>query len=120
MWTYEQRTGHLSLNGILKGTGYSGHDAGVNNPALESVHDVGPIPRGKYVIGQFFDDPGGKGPTVAHLTPVDGTHTFGRGGFMIHGDNSAGNRSASHGCIILARFLRESVRDSGDADMEVL
>ena len=69
----------------------------------------GPIPRGKWEIGAFFDDPGGKGQVVAHLTPCDGTETFGRSGFLIHGDNSALNHSASEGCIVAPRVIREQI-----------
>jgi hypothetical protein len=69
----------------------------------------GPIPRGAWTIGEFFDDPGGKGPVVAHLTPCEGTETFGRSGFMIHGDNQALNHSASEGCIVAPRFIRDQI-----------
>src|SRR5882762_4348724 len=102
MWSYSVANGNLSHDGVFVGAGYSGHDNGVqngiNNPDLENVHDVGPIPRGNYTIQPFFDDTGGKGPIVAHLDPEPGTEVFARSGFMIHGDNSTGNRSASHGC----------------------
>ena len=70
---------------------------------------VGPIPRGAWRIEPFRDDPGGKGPVVAHLTPIEGTETFGRAGFMIHGDNSALNHSASEGCIVAPRFIRDQI-----------
>jgi hypothetical protein len=44
-WTYKQSTGELDHNGAAIGAGYSGHGAGLNNPAMQNVHDVGPIPR---------------------------------------------------------------------------
>jgi hypothetical protein len=69
----------------------------------------GPIPRGAWTIGLFFDDSGGKGPVVSHLTPRDGTETFGRSGFMLHGDNSAADHTASEGCIVAPRFIREQI-----------
>jgi hypothetical protein len=37
---------------------------------------------------------------------------FGRSGFLIHGDNSKGNSSASNGCIILPRWARLEVAGS--------
>lgn len=120
MWKYSQSTGELlSPAGSSIGVGYSGHGDGVNNPSLQNVHDVGPIPRGVWTIGEFFDDPGGKGPMVAHLIPADGTETFGRSGFMIHGDNSELNHSASEGCIILGKTMRAMVMASGDRTLTV-
>lgn len=112
-WTFNSKTGQLKdWYGNLVGTGYSGHGAGVNNPDMEADADVGPIPRGTYTIGPFFDDPE-KGPMVAHLVPWPGTNDFGRSGFMLHGDNSQGNESASLGCIIMPRGARLSVKNSG-------
>jgi hypothetical protein len=120
MWQFEITSGNLTEpDGTLAGTGYSGHGEGVDNPADEQIPDVGPIPEGQYTIGTFFDDPGGKGPVVCHLYPMPGTDTLGRSGMMIHGDNSEHNQTASHGCIILARPLREAIRDSGDTLLQV-
>ena len=120
MWKYEQSTGQLfNPEGELVARGYSGHGSGLNNPAMQAVHDIGPIPQGEYAIGPFFDDLGGKGPIVAHLVPCVGTQTFGRSGFMIHGDNAQGDRSASHGCVILSRAVRSAIRDSSDEVLQV-
>ncbi|MBS1803530.1 MAG: DUF2778 domain-containing protein [Acidobacteria bacterium] len=103
---YVQATGELLFDGSLLGICYSGHGAGVNNPLYQDVHEFGPIPQGWYTIGKFFDDLGGKGPIVAHLAADDGNQMFGRSGFMIHGDNAKGDRSASEGCIIAGHTLR--------------
>jgi hypothetical protein len=122
-WTYDSGTGALARNGGLVGTGYSGHGPGVNDPTTESMPNVGPIPRGEWTIGPFFNDPE-KGPTVAHLIPDAATATFGRSGFMIHGDTAAdvenGTDLASEGCIILARPIREQIAASGDNDLQVV
>ena len=120
MWSYEIASGQLSQNSVLAGFGYSGHEQGLNSVEHEQVANIGPVPRGTYSIGTFFDDPGGKGPVVAHLTPDAGTNDFGRSGFIIHGDNKAGDHSASHGCIILSRPLREAISASGDRTLEVI
>ncbi len=124
MWTYDSANGNLSHDGNFVGTGYSGHDDGtnngLNNPDLEQMPDIGPIPRGQWTIEPFFDDPGGKGPIVAHLDPKPGTEVFGRSGFMIHGDNPARNHSASHGCIILDHPYRVQIQTSADSDLEVV
>lgn len=127
MWTYHSDTGIVEHNGVTIGRGYSGHAPngpgvapdGINNPALESDPDVGPIPRGDYTIGGFFDDLE-KGPIVANLTPLPATQTFGRSGFMIHGDNPAMDETASLGCIILAHPIRAMIASSGDASLEVV
>lgn len=121
MWTYQQSTGDLTdPQGVFMGKGYSGHGQGLDNPADEQIRAVGPLPCGWYTIGAFFDDPGGKGPIVAHLAPSQGTETFGRSGFMIHGDNSEGNHSASEGCIVLNRSLRKAIAASGDTALQVI
>lgn len=119
MWTFNSANGNLSHNGALVGNGYSGHEDGYLNPIMSHVHNLGPIPSGYWRIGEFFDDPGGKGPIVTQLTPDADTEVFGRAGFMIHGDNREFNHSASHGCIILQRSLREQIRDSGDTQLFV-
>jgi hypothetical protein len=127
MWTYHSDSGVIEHNGQPISRGYSGHAPngrgvapdGVNNPALESDPDVGPIPRGQYEIGEFFDDPE-KGPIVAHLTPLPETCTFNRSGFMIHGDNVANNQSASLGCIILMHTIRVMIATSGDVSLMVV
>jgi hypothetical protein len=116
LWTYVRRgaggRGCLLCDGTVRGEGYSGHGEGLNEPSAESETGVGPIPAGRYAIGAFFDHPR-LGPCVARLLPLPGTVTFGRSGFFIHGDNAAMDHGASDGCIVLARPLRESIRDSG-------
>ena len=119
-WTYEVSTGKMTTpQGFTLGECYSGNGAGLNNSAMEAVHDVGPIPRGQYQIGDFFEDPQ-KGPIVAHLTPVPPFDALGRSGFMIHGDNQLLNHSASEGCIVAARFIREQISESEDTILEVV
>lgn len=118
MWTYNSANGNLSHNGELVGTGYSGNGLGLNNPSLEADPDVGPIPRGMYTIGDFFTDPE-KGPLVARLTPQPGTNEFGRSGFELHGDNAELNHSASKGCIVMGRPIRQAIANSGDIELIV-
>jgi hypothetical protein len=47
------------------------------------------------------------------LEPDAGTDTRGRAGFLIHGDNTAMDHTASHGCIILPRATRLTI-DASD------
>ena len=115
----------VNPSGCRVGLGYSGRGAGLNNPAEQEAACVGPIPQGEWTIGRFFDDPStkanphGKGLIVAHLVPAAGTETFGRRGFMVHGDNAAGDHTASEGCIILPRVLREMLLASSDRTLTV-
>lgn len=119
-WKYEQTTGNLiDPSGKLIGKGYSGNGADLDNSSDQQIKNHGPIPQGLWTIQTFVDDPGGKGLLVTHLTPAFGTNTFGRTGFMIHGDNSNVNHTASEGCIILAKPLRELISSSTDRTLEV-
>src|SRR5437763_1203410 len=120
MWKYEQASGKLiNPAGSVICLGYSGRGEGLNNASMQHVGGVGPIPQGAWEVGRFSDDLGGKGRLVCNLVPADGTETHGRSGFMIHGDNSHGDRSASHGCIILPRLIREQILASSDRTLEV-
>jgi hypothetical protein len=122
-WIFSTTTGDLTQNGTVIGHGFSGYGTGLMDPDLEMVQDVGPIPRGSWTIGPFFDDPE-KGPLVADLTPSPDTDVYGRSGFMLHGDTAAdvenGTQLASHGCIVLARSIRELIAASGDAELQVI
>ena len=121
MWQYSQSTGALTApDGSLAGSGYSGHGTGVNAPQMQNVADVGPIPQGLWFIGAPYTDPE-KGPLVMRLEPDSATETFGRSGFLIHGDlvGHVGAKLASHGCIILAHALRQAIANSGDSTLEV-
>jgi hypothetical protein len=116
-WTYSQSTGELELNNKHVAKGYSGTHAGRNNPIMQTKHNVGPIPQGTYTIGRPHDTTT-HGPYVMRLTPLPGTHTFGRAGFLIHGDNK--KHDASHGCIILDRIARHHVWSSGVRVIQVI
>lgn len=119
-WTYVQATGELRhSDSTTRAVGYSGHGEGLNNSAMEHIPRVGPIPRGRWTIGAPRDSER-VGPFAMPLTPDDDTATFGRTLFLIHGDNRKRDRSASHGCIILPRVIREEIWESADTDLEVI
>lgn len=122
MWTWDQSAGELRHNGRLVAKGYSGAGEGRNNPELEHVRQVGPIPRGRWKIGSPRNSKA-IGPYVLPVFAVDGqlddVHArTRRSAFRIHGDNRTG--TASKGCIILARPIREQIWKSGDRDLEVV
>jgi len=116
-WVYSQSTGRVTRNNQVEGQGYSGTGAGRDNGAMQNVRDVGPIPRGRYQIGAAHDTQT-HGPHVMGLTPLQGTQTFGRDNFLIHGDNR--RHDASTGCVILDRALRDRISASGDTVLEVV
>lgn len=118
-WKYSQKTGNLSYNDKVVGLGYAGFGEGVNNPAAQAIPDVGPIPRGFYNIGVAFTHPKA-GPITMRLTPKEGTDTFGRSGFLIHGDSASMDHTASHGCIIQNRSVRAAIAVSNDRTLEVV
>lgn len=118
MHLYAQSTGRLSRDGGFEGSGYSGFGQGLNDPDFEAIPNVGPIPRGLWKIERWDDHHGEKGPVVAVLSPV-GHDAHGRSAFLIHGDNDLGNHTASHGCIIMSRPVREKMRRSGDTELTV-
>ena len=118
MWTYSQGTGALlDPSGRKVATGYSGKGQGKNNCDMQHVRGVGPIPQGLWVIGKPHDSKA-VGPFAMRLVPVPGTETFNRTAFLIHGDNRDG--TASEGCIILPRRIRNLIWDSGDRKLKVV
>jgi len=132
-WVYVQSTGQMyyqptaNLGGgppqPIGGPMYAGHGAGVNNPALDFVPSVGPLPTGGYTIGQQQNNLTGAGlslPGSMRLTPDVDNWMHGRSGFLIHGDNNAGNRSASEGCIIQPRSIRDLIGVSQDRRLRVI
>lgn len=119
MWTYKQSSGELSLDGQHVANGYSGFGEGKNNPAMQDVPDVGPIPVGQYTIGPSYHDTH-HGPVVMHLCQHAQNEMFGRDGFLIHGDSVEHFGSASHGCIILRRDIREQISASKDRQLTVV
>jgi Protein of unknown function (DUF2778) len=119
VWRYEQSTGRLYHDATFIELGYSGKGAGKNNPSKEGVSNIGPIPRGTYRIGAPFTHRHAGG-NVLRLTPINGTHTYGRDGFLIHGDSIAQPGAASNGCIIERSTVRTQIWNSGDHTLEVV
>jgi hypothetical protein len=119
-WTYQQDTGDLfDPDGSLVGVGYSGHPPYVNDHSAEGLVAHGPLPCGRYEIGEAHED-GHLGPVVMRLTPVPPFDALGRTLIDCHGDNDQQNHTASDGCLILARFLRELLAASADRIIDVV
>lgn len=112
MWLYYQHNGALFLDGEFVATGYSGIGVGLNNPDLQQAVAIGPIPRGAWDIGGWIAHHERLGINVAPLIAREGTLTFGREGFFMHGDSRARDFTASHGCIVLGPVVRALVQKS--------
>lgn len=119
MWAFNQRTGAISRNGRKLSSGYAGLHEGKNNPAMEAVHDKGPLPRGRYTFGEPHKHPT-LGLYVMALTPDPLNRMFGRSAFYIHGDSAKHPGEASHGCIVTDATTRKLMWTSQDHDLEVV
>jgi hypothetical protein len=120
MWKWDQSAGELTRDGAFVSRGYSGNGRGVNNPAMQSAQGVGPIPRGRWRMTELRLTGASTGPYTIVLEPEPGTDTLRRSAFRIHGDNARLDQSASHGCIILPRAVRQRIWNSGDRKLEVV
>lgn len=124
MWVWKQDEGELWRDSAMVSKGYSGKGRGVNNPALQNVRGVGPIPKGDWRIMNVYNS-ARVGPFVLTLWRKDSKlddydETTGRSAFRIHGDSIRAPGTASKGCIILPRLVRERIWKSGDRDLRVV
>lgn len=122
MFIFKQSNGDLwDCSGAVIGTGYSGHGEGLNNPAMQNIPDVGPIPQGMYRIGQAYGHTE-HGPLVMQLIPFPENEMFGRSAFLMHGDlkSAPGKHEASKGCIIMDFSTRAAVARSADRELKVI
>lgn len=118
MITFHQRSGKTFIDTTPLATGWAGQLEGTNNPGMQNVPNIGPLPQGCYTIGPAYDHPH-LGPLTMNLTPDDTNEMFGRADFRIHGASAQHPALSSHGCIILPRYARQHIIDSGDRRLEV-
>jgi Protein of unknown function (DUF2778) len=100
--------------------GYSGFGQWKNDPTAQAFECKGPIPRGYWTVVNLIAWTPYHGPYVLVLMANKGTILFGRDGFLCHGDSITDPGTASEGCIIQARSIREAWWQSGDRDLEVI
>lgn len=119
MWIYSQSSGILwDDRGLQRAEGYSGHGRGKNTPKHEALKNVGPIPRGLYVIGDPYNSQNA-GPFFLPLLP-SGHDALGRTEFGIHGDSVSRPGEASRGCVILPPYVRRFIHESNDRVLRVI
>ena len=103
-WRYSQSTGELwKPDGTSAGFGFSGQPPGINDPAFQFKHSVGPLPQGLYDMTGWIENDPHLGMCVIVLKARPETLMTNRDGnsFRIHGPRSL----TKHG---LAEFLKSS------------
>jgi hypothetical protein len=122
-WNYKQSTGELfSPTGTKVAIGYAGGNCGKNpegknNPEMQDVRCIGPLPRGGYHFGTPMLN-SHMGPFAIPLIPDANNEMLGRAGFFMHGDTTpSGN--ASEGCIIMPKTVRQSCWNDPDHKIDV-
>lgn len=124
-WTYEQSTGRLcNAEGQCVAIGYAGGNCGKNpegknNPAMQNVVCVGPLPQGIYTAGTPVKHLH-LGPYAVPLIPHPGNEMHGRSAFYMHGDRIRDPGNASEGCIIMPRTTRVQYATSTDTTLHVV
>lgn len=125
MWTFNHCNGRLyGPDGSHVASGYAGgnegkNPEGINNHSMQDQKGIGPLPTGFYIFGDPV--PQSKlGPFAIPLIPDSSNTMYGRGDFYCHGDTLAMNHSASEGCIIMPRQVREEIWNSGDRQLAVI
>lgn len=107
---YVQLSGELfAVNGDFTmplGAGYAGALHGLNNPELDGVRNIGPLPEGEYRM-RVYPHPRFAEPAIKLVQVKGETHE--RSGFWIHGDNAKADRSASSGCPVFSRPVRQCI-----------
>jgi hypothetical protein len=119
MWTWRQKDGLMLHDGRALVSGYAGAGEGKNNPAMQNVAKIGPLPVGHYTITEPHDSPR-TGKYTMNLIPDAHNEMFGRSDFRVHGDSIDKPGTASEGCIVIDHWSREQVWQSGDHELEVI
>ena len=119
MWIYSQTSGKLWNDaGECIGVGYSGFEEGKNNPRLQDVVNLGPIPRGLYHITQLYHSKK-VGRNSLKLAPV-GHDALKRTNLVMHGDSVTRPGYASKGCVVQKLTPRLTVWRSSDHLLKVI
>jgi hypothetical protein len=124
MWTFAITTGSFyDPNGRFVSKGYAGGNCGKNpegidNPDMEGVKNIGPLPEGFYTFGVPVEH-SQLGAFAIPLIPDAANDMKGRGGFFLHGDTTPPGK-ASEGCIVQPRPTRDAAHVSPDQRLQVV
>ena len=122
-WLYHQSTGDIYyLNGVIAPveTAYSGYGSCKNNPDMQGIKSLGPIPIGDYQVGDVTTIHNGSIKNAIPLVPFASNHMFGRDGFFMHGDGTVEPGKASEGCIVCSLQTRLKVASSRPTVLHVV
>lgn len=120
MWTFVQSDGFILHDSVNASQGFSGNGVGRNNPAMQNVANVGPLPCGLYMMSELIESDPQCGPYVIVLVPNAGNEMFGRSGFRIHGAEISNPDAGSDGCICAPRPVRMDMWEGTDHWLEVV
>lgn len=113
-WVYKVKEAKFYLDGTFKFDAlYAGAVGYYNDPSQQCVKNKGPLPAGKYKIGNPFQHTTA-GSYVLRLTADSSNNMCGRDGFLIHGDSKKNPGTASSGCIITSISDRITIHTSND------
>jgi hypothetical protein len=106
---------------LITSTAFAGNDSrpdvnpdhiqGRNNATYMMLHNIGPLPVGKYEFGPWHTH-ADLGPHCSALTQIEG-ETYGRSAFYMHGASSHDPLNSSEGCVVVEhnpRVLIESLK----------
>jgi len=123
-WTFESGSGKFyDPQGEHIATGYAGGNCGknpegINNPEMQAVKGIGPLPEGVYTLGEPVEH-SQLGAFAIPLKPDPSNDMMGRGGFYFHGDSKE-YECGSEGCIVMAPSIRHQVWESDDHTITVV
>jgi len=134
MWLFEQISGRFSQDGELIGVGYAGRNYndsgdwvhGKNNPDMEAIKGIGPLPAGHYTGRELYPTHPVLGNFAIRLEPDEETRakilTYERDpdSFFLHGDSAEAPGKASHGCIVQSLDVRHKFWYGVDREIDVV
>ena len=123
-WVFESSTGKFyTPDGSLESSGYAGGNCGrnmegINNPNMQNIPKVGPLPEGLYTRGKLIPE-SHLGKDAIELIPDPSNEMFNRSDFYLHGDTEKPH-CASEGCIIQPHPARMKFNASDDDKIKVV
>lgn len=126
-WIFKQSTGQIfDPNNVQVDLAWSGYGEYRNRPEFQDKKHIGPLPRGKYIIGKAFHHPK-LGKLTMVLTPFPENEMYGRSEMCVHGYSKDNPKTqvnetllSSHGCVVTEYEIRKMIDESDDKILEVI